>query len=256
MSAARRRFVVVGLAVLAAVFLFWVWTSQRRGPYAPPRRDAAFWRRRASSPESRIKAQAFRQLARRNDREGIEAITTALRSDESGFVRAVAAECLGTVKSKQHVPLLKSALNDKDMRVSDAAVQALGKVAGKEAFDALVGAIDEKDEHKTVMVTVALPSFQTNESEDVLIKLLDTRSAWIRWRTIRSLIKVGTQRCVPRLKQLEGNPLGGTDYEPPQFKKHEISEITSRMLAEAIEAASKRPAWSQRRDMGAKGGGG
>jgi len=169
-----------------------------------------------------------------------------LKSAESGFVRAVAAECLGTVRSKEHVPVLKSALNDRDMRVSDAAVRALGEVGGKDAFEALAGAIDEKQPHRTVMITVALPSFRTNESEDALIKLLGTRSAWIRWRAIRALGKVGTRRCVPHLRRLEGNPLGGTDYESPQFKKHEISGIVSRMLADAIAAASKRSPWSQR----------
>lgn len=256
MSSTARRWLTVALCVLAVGCALWAWWFSTREPYAAPGRDAPFWRRRATSPDNRTRAQAYRQLTRLGDRRSVARITEALREDKSGHVRAVAAECLGKFRGAQHVPALKAALSDKDSRVSDAAIRALGETGGKQAFEALVGAISEENKHKTVMVVAfGLPQFKTMESENALIQLLDYHSAWVRWRTIRTLGRIGTQRCVPRLRRLEGDPLARTDYASPKFKKHEIRGIVAKMLADAIEAASKRPPWPAGSGVQAKGDG-
>jgi len=241
MSPKQRQCLAAVITVLAIGAGFWAWRVHRRRPYE------TYLRERAAAPHGRIRARALRELAVLGGKKNAAVITSCLKTDPDGYVRAIAAECLGKLSGPEHVPVLGAALHDADPRVADAATRSLAEAGGDSAFNELVGAIDEGDEHRTVMiVATALPSFKTGASEDVLVQLLGSRSPWIRWRAVRSLITVGTKRCVPRLKELqppENDPLAGTDYQSPQFKKHELRGVMGRLVTDAIAAASTRPPW-------------
>jgi HEAT repeat protein len=252
-SAAQRQFLAASLLIIAVIGAVWIWRSHARGSYAPPRRDAAFWRRRVAGPDTRTSAKALKRLTLIGGDRNADLIANTLKHHESGFVRATAAECLGRLARPEHVPALRAALKDADSRVSDEAIRALGAVGNKPAFDALADALDGASQYKTVMIVVRMPDFKMSEAEDKLISLLDHKSAWVRWRVIRSLGQVGTQRCVPRLKRLVGDPMQGTDYKAPEFSKHDLRGIVERMLADAIAAASQRPPWPSA--AAAEGGG-
>ena len=232
------------LLILAVAALFWAWHTTTSAPYSPPPRDADYWRRRAAQPDDSVRAHAFKQLGGLRDTESIPLLSQAVQSDKNGFIRAAAAETLGDLRSPAQVPLLRTALEDSDRRVSDAATRALAQIASPDAQTALIAAIDEKEEHKTVVIVMELPAFKSEKTEDTLLRLLDSRSAWIRWRTIVALGKVGTTRAVPKLQQLLPAPLLGTNYDAGPYKEMDFLGTQIReMLTDSIDAASKRSPW-------------
>jgi HEAT repeat protein len=249
MSAGEHRslvwIVVPVLLVAAALTAVWAWRRTSHERYTPPPRDAAFWRHRAAVPHNRVRADALKNLAKTGDPKSAPLVLQAMETDPSGYVRAVAAEAVGSFEDRRHVAPLRGALKDSDPRVSDAAVLSLRRLGGEKALDALVKAVDPEDERKTVMIVTALPAFKARRAEDALVRLLDAPSAWIRWRTIAALRQVGTRRCVPKLEALQDDPFKGTEYEAPPFKKHDVRGLVGRLLQDAISAASKRPPWPE-----------
>jgi HEAT repeat protein len=232
------------LALAAAIVVSaWAWRHRARAAYAPASRDAAFWHRRTRVPHAPIRARALKRLVEIGTADDADLIRDSLKGDEDGYVRAIAAECLGKMKHQPSIPALDAALSDMDARVSDAAVLALADTGGPKALDALIGAIDPKEERRTVMVVMSLRKFKAAEAEDALVRELDSRSAWTRWRTIRSLLDIGTTRCVPKLRDLAGDPFKDTDFSKPKFSKHDPTGVVKRMLADAIKAAGERPPW-------------
>ena len=246
---------IAAILVFAAALVTaaWTWRRQAQGAYTPAPRDAPFWRRHTRVPSPTIRARALTRLAELGTADDPKLIRDSLKNDEDGYVRAIAAECLGKMKHEPSIPALNAALSDKDARVSDAAALALADTAGPKALDALIGAIDPKEERRTVMVVMSLRKFKAAEAEDALIRALDSRSAWTRWRTIRSLLEIGTTRCIPKLSALAGDPFKDTDFTKPKFSKHDPTGVMKRMLEDAIKAAGQRPPWPSIRANARKG---
>jgi len=250
-----RQLLALVLILIAVAAALWTWTRTTTSRYDPPERGGRFWAHRTQNADPKTRSHALKKLADIQAPQGAELAEHALKTDPSGYVRAVAAETLGRYAAPEHVPALEAALDDKHSPVSDEAVRALGRIGTDAAFAALQSKVGDDRPHRTVMiVATALPRFQNRACETLLVELLQTtRSAWIRWRTIRALGQVGTKTCVPALEKLRGAPFQGTDgetarageREAPGVRPQDILGVVNRMIEDAIAAAAARPPWPE-----------
>lgn len=85
-----------------------------------------------------VRREAVRDIGRMRQPSSMNILCEALEKDADFGVRAMAAEALGNMRSKEAVPSLVKALNDKNRNVRSSAIVAFGYIRDKNSVQPLV----------------------------------------------------------------------------------------------------------------------
>lgn len=124
-------------------------------------------------------------------------LLTALH-DSRLAMRETALSLLGLMGSRAAVPQLIRALHDPLPSTRLQATRALGHSKDPEAVRALLDALHGADERQSSQIFLALTNLG-HVAVPALIEASHSRSAWMRWHSIRALAEIRDARSFPRL---------------------------------------------------------
>lgn len=125
------------------------------------------------------------------------ALLPALR-DTRPAVRETAMHLLGMMGSRAAIPELISALHDPAPNMRQRAIEALGRSGSPDAVPALLNALHGSDEQQGSQIFQALVTLG-HIAVPGLLEASQSRSAWIRWQSIRALGEIHDGRALSRL---------------------------------------------------------
>lgn len=133
-----------------------------------------------------------------------DALSDALRADESYEVRAMAASQLGRFEGPKSLAALMDALeHDKNSSVRAAAAESLGMRGDKQAVDKLISALYfEKDETALVAAMKALKFTGDARMGEPLVEALRSGSPKVRWQAIDTIESVRPDSAVRMLQDI------------------------------------------------------
>ena len=131
-----------------------------------------------ADPDVLGRVEAARALAKKTDRESIEALGKAAREDAFWAVQAEAAKALGSIRSDAALAELLNSTGVQHPKARRAVVRALGEFRDERAADALLRVVDEGDVSYYVeaSATAALGKTRSPRAFDALQRALGKES--------------------------------------------------------------------------------
>jgi HEAT repeat protein/beta-lactamase regulating signal transducer with metallopeptidase domain len=147
-----------------------------------------------------VRLAAAEGLGGIEDPRAIEALSRALRTDESVEVRRMAAWALGEIEDAAAVPALSDALrSDRDDEVRRMAAWALGEIESATAVEALGAALKDSSPEVRKTAVWALGEIESPNGVPHLLPFLKDESAEIRSQAAWALGEIESPRAVAAL---------------------------------------------------------
>ena len=147
-----------------------------------------------------VRLAAAEGLGGLEDPRAVEALSRALRSDESVEVRRMAAWALGEIEDAAGVPALSDALrSDRDDEVRRMAAWALGEIESATAVEALGAALKDQNPEVRKTAVWALGEIESPNGVPHLLPFLKDESAEIRSQAAWALGEIESPRAVAAL---------------------------------------------------------
>jgi HEAT repeat protein/beta-lactamase regulating signal transducer with metallopeptidase domain len=180
-----------------------------------------------------VRLAAAEGLGGMEDPRAVEALSRALRSDESVEVRRMAAWALGEIEDARAVPALSEALrSDKDEEVRRMSAWALGEIESATAVEALGAALKDSSPEVRKTAVWALGEIESPNGVQHLIPFLDDESAEIRSQAAWALGEIESPRAVTALS-------GALDDREPKVREMVVWALGEIEDASAVEGLAK-----------------
>ncbi len=137
-----------------------------------------------------------------------------LAADPDWEIRNFSCVMLGAIGSRTSVPVLLSALNDKEPNVSHAAAEALGKIGDQSAITPLLEALDKGEFWSAYPIIAALGNLKAESAVPRVLKCLDNEL--LSPGAIQALGNIGSPKALDPLLniiRLEGSPVRDTAFQ-------------------------------------------
>ena len=196
-----------------------------------------------------VRLAAAEGLGGIEDPRAVEALSKALRSDESVEVRRMAAWALGEIEDAAGVPALSDALrSDKDEEVRRMAAWALGEIESSTAVEALGAALKDSSPEVRKTAVWALGEIESPNGVPHLLPFLKDENAEIRHQAAWALGEIESPRAVEALSAA----IGDRDpkvRETVVWALGEIEDATavaalSKALSDANVGVRRKAAWA------------
>ncbi len=152
------------------------------------------------STSAAVRRVAVRDIGRMRQPSSLKVLTEALGNDSDFGVRAMAAEALGNMRSKEAVPALVKALSDKNRNVRSAAIVAFGYIRSRKSVKPLAEFLNnEKDLGLRISALNVLGVIGSEEAAPVLMEILGGKNPRLSSIAAQSL---GRMRYAKALKPL------------------------------------------------------
>lgn len=142
-----------------------------------------------------------------------------LINDPDLFTHQWAVEALGVWGTKETVPVLIKAMNDKDNRA--AAMKALARLKDERAVEPIASRLEESFDR--MAATEALKNFGP-AAEDAVLKRLNHHEVLVSWAVCDILKAIGTKKSLPALEKI----VAGGDLARRHKAKEAMQAITAR----------------------------
>ncbi len=196
-----------------------------------------------------VRLAAAEGLGGMEDPRAVEALSRALRSDESVEVRRMSAWALGEIEDAAGVPALSDALrSDRDDEVRRMAAWALGEIESANAVDALGAALKDSSPEVRKTAVWALGEIESPKGVPHLLPFLKDENAEIRSQAAWALGEIESPHAVEALSAAIG------DREPKVremvvWALGEIEDASavaalSRALSDANVGVRRKAAWA------------
>jgi HEAT repeat protein/beta-lactamase regulating signal transducer with metallopeptidase domain len=147
-----------------------------------------------------VRLAAAEGLGELDDPRAIEALSRALRSDESVEVRRMAAWALGEIEDARGVPALSEALrSDRDDEVRRMSAWALGEIESATAVEALGAALKDSSPEVRKTAVWALGEIESPNGVPHLLPFLKDENTEIRAQAAWALGEIESPRAVAAL---------------------------------------------------------
>ena len=196
-----------------------------------------------------VRLAAAEGLGGLEDPRAVEALSRALRSDESVEVRRMAAWALGEIEDAAGVPALSDALrSDRDDEVRRMAAWALGEIESATAVEALGAALKDQNPEVRKTAVWALGEIESPNGVQHLLPFLKDESAEIRSQAAWALGEIESPRAVAALA-------AAIDDREPKVREtvvwalgeiEDASAVTAlaKALSDANVAVRRKAAWA------------
>lgn len=185
--------------------------------------------------EAAVRAEAARSLGELEDPRSVEALSRALRTDESAEVRRMAAWALGEIEDPAAVPALDHAIrNDADVEVRRMAAWALGEIESPAAVDALGAAIGDGDLEVRMAAAWALGEIEDPRAVPWLKRAMGDSNPGVRRKAAWALGEIESLEAVDPLARA----LGDDDAEVRQTAAWALGEIQPEAAPPALVEAA------------------
>jgi HEAT repeat protein/beta-lactamase regulating signal transducer with metallopeptidase domain len=180
-----------------------------------------------------VRLAAAEGLGGLEDPRAIEALSRALRSDESVEVRRMAACALGEIEDPRAVPALAEALrSDKDDEVRRMSAWALGEIESATAVEALGAALRDASPEVRKTAVWALGEIESPNGVPHLIPFLEDESVEIRSQAAWALGEIESPRAVAALS-------AAIDDREPKVREMVVWALGEIEDASAVEGLAK-----------------
>lgn len=158
----------------------------------------------------RVRKAAVRVLAEADVAQIVPLLITALNNRDKNIqtvrFQNSAIECL-TIIGQPAIPGLVETLHDsnKDVRIS--AANALGSIHHHDACDALIAALEDDHVNVRYAAVEALSKIPSQKSVLPLTRILDSDEEWLKLPAISALGNIGDYRATPYLVNIAQQPL-------------------------------------------------
>ena len=153
-----------------------------------------------SDDDPLVRLAAAEGLGGLEDPRAVEALSKALRGDESVEVRRMAAWALGEIEDAAGVPALSDALrSDRDDEVRRMSAWALGEIESATAVDALGAALKDSSPEVRKTAVWALGEIESANGVPHLLPFLKDESSEMRSQAAWALGEIESPRAVPAL---------------------------------------------------------
>jgi hypothetical protein len=139
------------------------------------------------------------------------------------------------------VPLLMEALKDEKMSIRRLAVVYLGMIEDPAVVPYIEKAMEDKSAPVRRTAADAMSDLGFSEFEDLAIRTLKDKSKIVRWRGAMYLYETGTEKALPALNEMEGDP---------EFEVKLQAKMAAARIAGGEEA--KGSMWKQMTEMRTK----
>ena len=152
------------------------------------------------STSASVRRQAVRDIGRMRQSSSVKILTEALGNDPDFGVRAMAAEALGNMRSKEAVPALVKALEDKNRNVRSAAIVAFGYIRDKNSVKPLAEYLNqEKDLGLRISALNVLGVIGSEEAAPALMETLGGKNPRLSSIAAQSLGRMRYSKAVKPL---------------------------------------------------------
>jgi HEAT repeat protein/beta-lactamase regulating signal transducer with metallopeptidase domain len=183
--------------------------------------------------DPQVRLAAAEGLGGLEDPRAIEALSRALRSDESVEVRRMAAWALGEIEDARAVPALSEALrSDKDDEVRRMSAWALGEIESATAVEALGAALRDASPEVRKTAVWALGEIESPNGVQHLIPFLEDESVEIRSQAAWALGEIESPRAVAALS-------AAIDDREPKVREMIVWALGEIEDASAVEGLTK-----------------
>jgi HEAT repeat protein/beta-lactamase regulating signal transducer with metallopeptidase domain len=183
--------------------------------------------------DPQVRLAAAEGLGGLDDPRAIEALSRALRSDESVEVRRMAAWALGEIDDARGVPALTEALrSDKDDEVRRMSAWALGEIDSATAVEALAAALRDASPEVRKTAVWALGEIDSPNGVPHLIPFLDDENVEIRAQAAWALGEIDSPRAVAALS-------AAIDDREPKMREMVVWALGEIQHASALEGLAK-----------------
>lgn len=196
-----------------------------------------------------VRLAAAEGLGGIEDPRAIEALSRALRSDESVEVRRMAAWALGEIEDAAGVPALSDALrSDRDDEVRRMSAWALGEIESATAVEALGAALKDSSPEVRKTAVWALGEIESPNGVPHLLPFLKDENSEIRSQAAWALGEIESPRAVaalsaaiddrePKVREMVVWALG-------EIEDASASGALSKALADANVGVRRKAAWA------------
>jgi HEAT repeat protein/beta-lactamase regulating signal transducer with metallopeptidase domain len=180
-----------------------------------------------------VRLAAAEGLGAIEDPRAVEALSRALRTDESVEVRRMAAWALGEIEDAAGVPALSDALrSDRDEEVRRMAAWALGEIESASAVEALGAALKDSSPEVRKTAVWALGEIESPNGVPHLLPFLKDENAEIRSQAAWALGEIESPRAVAALS-------AAIEDRDPKVRETAIWALGEIEDANAVAALSK-----------------
>jgi HEAT repeat protein/beta-lactamase regulating signal transducer with metallopeptidase domain len=180
-----------------------------------------------------VRLAAAEGLGGLEDPRAVEALSRALRSDESVEVRRMAAWALGEIEDARAVPALAEALrSDKDDEVRRMSAWALGEIESATGVEALGAALRDASPEVRKTAVWALGEIESPNGVQYLIPFLEDENVEIRSQAAWALGEIESPRAVEALS-------AAIDDREPKVREMVVWALGEIEAASAVEALAK-----------------
>jgi HEAT repeat protein/beta-lactamase regulating signal transducer with metallopeptidase domain len=196
-----------------------------------------------------VRLAAAQGLGELEDPRAIEALSRALRSDESVEVRRMAAWALGEIEDARAVAALSEALrSDKDDEVRRMSAWALGQIESATAVEALGAALKDSSPEVRKTAVWALGEIESPNGVPHLLPFLKDENAEIRQQAAWALGEIESPRAVAGLTAV----INDRDVKVRETVVWALGEIEdasavdglAKALGDANVAVRRKAAWA------------
>jgi HEAT repeat protein/beta-lactamase regulating signal transducer with metallopeptidase domain len=196
-----------------------------------------------------VRLAAAEGLGAIEDPRAVEALSRALRTDESVEVRRMAAWALGEIEDAAGVPALSDALrSDRDEEVRRMAAWALGEIESATAVEALGAALKDSSPEVRKTAVWALGEIESPNGVPHLLPFLKDENAEIRHQAAWALGEIESPRAVEALSAA----IGDRDPKVRETAVWALGEIEdanavaalARALSDANVGVRRKAAWA------------
>jgi HEAT repeat protein len=192
---------------------------------------------RLESPQAAERVSAADELGKRGYRFRQQisgALRPLLSNDPEAAVRAAAGRALGRLGSREAVPQLVAALDDRSVEVRVVAAAALWRLPDPSAVPSLLKRADDADKAVREWSALALGVVADARAVPVLARLLNDPERAVRLAAVRSLGRVGHASALPSLVQYPKT--GARDDEE---KDEVVNSIVTIVSPERVAALTR-----------------
>jgi HEAT repeat protein/beta-lactamase regulating signal transducer with metallopeptidase domain len=183
--------------------------------------------------DPQVRLAAAEGLGGLDDPRAVEALSRALRSDESVEVRRMAAWALGEIDDARAVPALTEALrSDKDDEVRRMSAWALGEIDSATAVEALAAALRDASPEVRKTAVWALGEIDSPNGVPHLIPFLKDENVEIRTQAAWALGEIDSPRAVAALS-------AAIDDREPKMRETVVWALGEIQHASALEGLAK-----------------
>jgi HEAT repeat protein/beta-lactamase regulating signal transducer with metallopeptidase domain len=180
-----------------------------------------------------VRLAAAEGLGGLEDPRAVEALSKALRTDESVEVRRMAAWALGEIEDAAGVPALSDALrSDRDEEVRRMAAWALGEIESATAVEALGAALKDSSPEVRKTAVWALGEIESPNGVPHLLPFLKDENAEIRSQAAWALGEIESPRAVAALS-------AAIDDREPKVRETVVWALGEIEDASAVAALAK-----------------